>query len=101
MTMKGVLFLEDKKLATKKHEVTLLDRERLTVDGILNVDSFDEHEAILETEAGVLEIRGRELHVRELNVDVGSLIIEGFIQSLEYTAEPGSKRKGLFGRLLK
>ena len=83
--------MEDKKLAN--HEVVLLNRERLTVDGIINVESFDEHEAILETEAGVLEIRGRQLHVKELNVDVGSLIIEGFIQSLEYTAEPGSKGK--------
>ncbi len=101
MTMKGVLLLDDKKVAGNKHEVVLLNRERLTVDGIINVESFDEHEAILETEAGVLEIRGRQLHVKELNVDVGSLIIEGFIQSLEYTAEPGSKRKGLFGRLLK
>jgi sporulation protein YabP len=58
-------------------------------------------EVILETEAGVLEIRGKGLHVRELNVENGNLTVFGFIQSMEYTADPGGKKKGLLSRLLK
>ncbi|MGI6038262.1 MAG: sporulation protein YabP [Limnochordia bacterium] len=93
--------MEDKKAASKNHQLRLINREALHLEGVIEVESFDEHEIILETDAGVLEIRGRDLHVRELNVDSGHLSVDGFVQALEYTADPGAKRRSLLGKLFK
>ena len=40
------------------HQLALKGRESLSVDGVLNVESFDEHEILLETEEGMLVVRG-------------------------------------------
>ncbi|HHY47635.1 MAG TPA: sporulation protein YabP [Firmicutes bacterium] len=95
--------MEDKKKpVTIQHRVEISERESITVSGVSNVESFDDQEVVLETSAGVLLIRGRELHVKQLNLDEGNLAIEGFIQGLDYLDEGGGKKaRGLLGRLLK
>ncbi|NPV53750.1 MAG: sporulation protein YabP [Firmicutes bacterium] len=88
--------------AGMQHKIMLNEREMVSVDGVTNVESFDDQEVILETSAGVLLIHGKELHIKHLNLDDGNLEIEGYIHGLEYSDEgPGKKAKGLLGRLLK
>ncbi|MEW6523968.1 MAG: sporulation protein YabP [Bacillota bacterium] len=77
------------------HRVIVSNRESVTVKGVLNVDSFDDQELVLDTELGTLTIGGEELHVRELNLESGNLFLEGLINSLTYsTATKGKKGKG-------
>lgn len=75
----------------------------MAVEGVLNVESFDDQEVHLETDQGMMTIRGTGLHIRELNLDGGNLLVDGFVKSIEYTGEaPREKKaKGLFGKLFK
>ena len=71
--------------------------------GITDVISFDLNKVLLETDYGVITIKGSNLHVSRLTVDKGELDIDGEIQSMEYSkaAEVDKKGESLLGRLLK
>lgn len=81
------------------HQVTLEDRERLTVSGVEEVERFDENSIVLTTSCGGLEIQGEELHIEKLSLDGGDLRVEGQITALLYEPQ-GRERGGLFSRLL-
>lgn len=90
-----------RKLGGGGHKVVITERESLAIDGVTNVESFDEGEVVLETTSGVLFIRGRDLHINQLNLEDGSLEIEGYVDSLDYTDEGTGRRRGFWGRILK
>lgn len=90
---------DDKKVVPMPHQLLLEDRERLTVSGVSDVDSFDETTIVVYTDMGELTIKGDNLHISRLNVETGDLKVEGTIQALTY-AEPAVKG-GFFGRLFK
>lgn len=94
--------MEDKKIIGKKHQVTIAEREHLVVDGVTNVESFDDREIILETDLGMLIIRGEELHITELNLENANLVVDGYMKALEYAGDSMSKRgKGILAKLFK
>lgn len=90
---------DDKKVVTMPHQLMLEDRERLTISGVSDVDSFDETTIVVYTDMGELTIKGDNLHISRLNVETGDLKVEGTIHALTY-AEPAVKG-GFFGRLFK
>ncbi|MCX7780138.1 MAG: sporulation protein YabP [Negativicutes bacterium] len=90
----------DDKTPNWRHQLILVDREEMTVDGVVNLGSFDEREIVIETEHGMLQIKGEGLNIKQLNLDKGNIVIEGTVKSLAYDDEPRSK-KGLLERLLK
>ena len=81
------------------HHLTLEDRERLTVSGVEEVESFDEATIVMVTAQGVLVVRGEGLHIEKLSLDGGDLKVEGMVESLSYE-EPRRGRGGFFSRLL-
>jgi sporulation protein YabP len=94
--------LDRRDLERRDHQLTLKRREDLALDGILNVESFDEGEIMVETVAGGLVIKGDDLHITQLNLDGGSMMVHGFVDSLQYTGEmPGRKGRGMLSRLFK
>jgi len=101
MRERGV-FMDEKRLNVVRHQIILAERERLSIDGVLNVESFDDREIALETDLGGLIIQGEDLHIKELNLEKANLLVNGFIKSLEYTGESLSKKgKGLLERLFR
>lgn len=79
----------------KKHTLSLVDRERLTLSGVKEVFSFDETLIELETSKGYLNIRGEDLHIIKMNIDEGDIIIEGNVSDMSYHDNQGaSKKKG-------
>ena len=58
-------------------------------------------EIVLYTSAGELTVRGRELHVREVDLEAGALHVEGDIWSLWYGDRDKRSPLGLLGRLLR
>ncbi|HOB08271.1 MAG: sporulation protein YabP [Limnochordia bacterium] len=85
-----------------RHQVVLVQRERLNVDGVVNVDSFDDREIALDTEDGGLIIRGEDLHISELNLETGSLVVRGYIKAIEYLKDSfGQKGKGFLAKLFR
>jgi sporulation protein YabP len=94
--------VEDKRLSNVRHQLVLAERERLTLDGVTHVESFDDREIVLDTELGGLVVQGEDLHIKELNLEKGNLLVSGFIQSIEYLGESLGKRgKGLLARLFR
>lgn len=83
------------------HTVILEGREKLSVSGVVDVQSFDEEQVLLETVRGMLVVRGQGLHVERLQLEAGELIVQGEIGLLEYddSVQPrGSLLGRLFGR---
>jgi len=84
------------------HHLNMDNREKLSLDGVKAVGSFDDQEIVIETSAGGLIIRGRDLNITQLNLDLGKLSVQGFIKTLDYVDDGlGKRSRGLFGRLLK
>lgn len=93
---------DERRSPVEDHQLALAGRERLQVDGVKNVGSFDQNEVILETEAGVLVVKGENLHMQTLNLDVGKVALQGRVHSLTYAEENLTQRNGGFwGKLLK
>lgn len=96
------MVVEDRVLEKRDHSLTLKRREDLLLDGVLNVESFDEGEIVVETVAGGLIVKGDDLHITQLNLDGGSMVVHGFVDSLQYTGEtPGRKGRSMLSRLFK
>lgn len=84
----------------RPHTVILEERKKLAVSGVEHVESFDEAEIVMQTNKGLLTVRGSDLHIGKLSVDTGEVNIEGIIGELQYEEEVQSGG-GLFGRLFK
>lgn len=95
--------MEERKLIkTKPHNVLLENREKLNITGVRDVVSFDENTIILNTEMGGLVIKGTDLHINKLNVEDGSLNIEGFVIACDYTDKTDIKKaRGFFSNIFK
>ena len=61
------------------HKLMLNNRRTCNLSGINDVLSFDENEIILETDQGMLMIKGNDLHVSRLTLDKGEVDIDGKI----------------------
>ncbi len=94
--------MEENKL-TKSHKIILSNRKNGSFTGVLDVISFDISEILLETEQGMLNVKGKDLHVNRLNLEKGEVDIEGVIDSLSYSQVPVSIKKpdNLFGKWFK
>ena len=95
--------MEDLNATGRMHKVIMTNRRTCTVTGVNDVLSFDLREILLETEQGMLMIRGNELHVNRLTLDKGEVDIDGRIDSFVYsdTAVSGEKQESFLGRLFR
>lgn len=83
------------------HHLILEDRERLSVSGVEEVESFDENTIVMHTSQGTLIIRGENLHIEKLSLDGGDLKVEGDVDSLTYEDGRGDRSGGFFSRLFR
>lgn len=83
--------------------IVLENRERLNITGILDVFSFDDQIIIVETELGLLTIKGENLKINKLSLDTSDFIVDGRISSLTYSeTEVGTKKgKSLLSKIFK
>lgn len=81
----------------------LTNRRTCTISGVNDVLSFDVNEILLETEQGMLMIKGNELHVSRLSLDKGEVDIDGRVDSFTYSENAGYGAKGesILARLFK
>lgn len=93
--------MEEKQYA-KAHKLLLSNRRTGTISGVTDVISFDIAEILLETEQGMLTIKGADLHVNRLTLEKGEVDIEGRIDSMAYSEVTDFHKAGasLLGRLL-
>ena len=87
--------LEEKKMSKPKiQNIILENREKLSVSGVIDVESFNDECVVIDTELGLLIVRGEDLHINKLNLDSSELSIEGEIISCEYNDRESSRSRG-------
>lgn len=80
----------------------LENRNRLNISGVLDVLSFDDQIIIVETELGMLTVKGDNLRINKLSIDTSEVIVEGEIISLTYSnKELDKKSEGFLGKIFK
>ncbi len=75
----------EEKARVMNHKMIVEGRGRVTLSGVLDVNSFDAKEVHLRTELGMLMIKGEELHVNRLTLEKGEVDLDGKIDSLVYS----------------
>lgn len=90
----------DDKTPVWRHQVTLFDREEMNVEGVLSLGSYDEKEIVMETEQGMLIVKGEGLNIKQLNLDKSNVVVDGLVKSITYDDVVHAK-KGLLERFLK
>ncbi len=73
--------------------IMLENRERLSVTGVIDVFSFDDQMIIIETQLGLLTIKGDNLKINKLSIDTSDFIVDGQITSLIYSNSEVSPKK--------
>ena len=76
------------------HKIVLNNRNLGNLTGILDVISFDENSIVLDTDMGLLTIKGKDLHVSRLTVEKGEMEVEGQIDSLAYSSNEAYRKAG-------
>jgi len=80
-------------LNKRTHKLMLTNRRTCSISGVTDVLSFDVSEIILETDQGMLMIKGNELHVNRLTLDKGEVDLDGRIDSFTYSESGGYQGK--------
>ena len=77
----------------KSHKLVINNRKASTVTGVIDVLSFDLNEILLETEQGMLMVKGSDLHVN----------LSGGIDSVAYSEVQahGKSQENLFAKLFR
>ena len=88
------MMLKDETPLALSHKLMLEGRNKLTITGVTDAQSFDEVAAVLETARGTLIIRGQNLHVEQLNLEAGEVKLSGEVDSLVY--EESRQTQGSF-----
>ncbi len=65
--------------------IILENRGKLSISGVLDVLSFDDQVVIVETELGLLTVKGENLRINKLSIDTSEVIVEGDISSITYS----------------
>ncbi|MEE1042408.1 MAG: YabP/YqfC family sporulation protein [Clostridia bacterium] len=95
--------MEDRKNQKDQQKCNILleDRNRLSVSGVEDIDTFDESEFVAITCAGALVVKGADLHISKLNVDTGELVVDGEFDSCVFNNSYGGKAGGMLARIFK
>ena len=82
----------------KHTDLNVRERNTLTLNGVINVESFDENYLSLALSDGRVCIEGKDLKIESLTKENGDMQVSGKIEGVFYTEGRLGKRK--FGKLL-
>ena len=74
--------------------LVLENRKKLSVSGVNDVLSFDDQVVMVETELGLLTVKGENIRINKLSLDTAEVIVEGEIASLSYSQNKQEKNTG-------
>ena len=72
----------------------LENRGKLSVSGVNDVLSFDDQVVMIDTELGLLTVKGENIRINKLSLDTAEVIVEGEISSLAYSPNKQDKSSG-------
>ncbi len=80
----------------------LENRNKLSISGVKDVLSFDDQVVIMETELGLLTVKGENLKINKLSIDTSEVIVEGEINNLAYSDHSKKEQEsGIFSKIFK
>ena len=82
------------KSGIRAHACRLENRSAASLTGVREVVSFDENQVVVDTDIGLLTIKGKELHVSRLTVEKGELEVDGQVDSLAYSSNEAYRKAG-------
>lgn len=74
--------------------LVLENRKKLSVSGVNDVLSFDDQVVMIDTELGLLTVKGENIRINKLSLDTAEVIVEGEIASLSYSQNKQEKNAG-------
>jgi len=96
--------IDDRKLSNTGviQNLVLENREKLSISGVLDVLSFDDQVVIVETELGLLTVKGENLRINKLSIDTSEVVVEGDIYSMLYSEKDLDKKgNSILGKIFK
>ena len=91
--------LMNEQINNRDYQMTVNNRERVSLNGVLNVSSFGEDFLSLNTSLGEVIIEGSDLKIESLTKENGEILIIGKINGIIYKDK--KEEKGFFGKLFK
>ena len=90
--------IEERKAVTNSviQNIILENRSKLSISGVLDVLSFDDQVVVVETELGLLTVKGENIRINKLSIDTSEVIVEGEISYLAYSDKDVEKNKSSF-----
>jgi sporulation protein YabP len=76
----------------RRSNLTLENRKRLILNGVVEVVSFNEEKILLNTIQGMLTIKGSALKMNKLDVQNGDVVIVGTVDSCVYSGSEAKKQ---------
>ncbi|GFI37663.1 spore protein YabP [Lachnospiraceae bacterium] len=93
----------EERTTQKNHKLVVNNRKTSLVTGVIDVLSFDLNEILLETEQGMMMVKGTDLHVNKLSLEKGEVDMSGNIDSIAYSEihAGGKQADNLFSKLFR
>ena len=100
------MVIEERKTANALNNIiqnlVLENRNKLSISGVKDVLSFDDQVVIMETELGLLTVKGDDLKINKLSIDTQEVIVEGTINNLGYSDHTKKDQDGgIFSKIFK
>lgn len=83
------------------HSITISERKAVSITGVKKIDSFDHKEFLLDTIMGFIHVTGNELSIGTMNMDTGSLLIKGTIETVSYVGKVKDSKDTFLKKLFK
>ncbi len=93
--------MAEEKKRSGRHTLSMEEREKVRIGGVLEVLSFDEEGIMMETTCGLLMLRGAGMHIGKLDLDAGDVIVDGSIDSISYSDGTLAEKHSILGKLFR
>ncbi|MBU3145880.1 sporulation protein YabP [Clostridium sp. CF012] len=90
------------KIEDKRSNLLLENRKKLTINGVIEVINFNENQILLNTDAGMMIVKGQQLKMNKLDVQNGDVVISGKVDAFVYTSGISKvKKDSIISRLFR
>ena len=84
-----------------RHRFSVEQRKEMKIEGVKEVESFDDRGVTLQTTGGDMTVEGEGLRIGVLDMEQGVVSISGRIDAVYYVTEDEGGKRGFFGRLFR
>ena len=93
---------ETDKLELLSHNISITERQNIQISGVTKIDSFDNEEFLMESNMGIILLKGSGLEILRLDTHDGNVKIKGKINSFTYLdGENKQDKESFFTKLFK